>query len=89
MISKDTPLIVRREWYGEIQFTHHGFAEIQLVGMDGEDHGFLLERFQIDVSQTELTDEEFTELFKPGKWFRVSKISELTSIPMPAEFIED
>jgi hypothetical protein len=62
---------------GEVQYNDGWFAEIQLIGLEGADKGFLLGKMQVHREDTIYTAEEFRQLFRVGAKFEIQTAAEL------------
>jgi len=77
----NTEMIIRKRTEGKILYNDGEFAEVQLVGIEGNDDDLLLETTQIHRCDTDDLPQEFQRRFPVGRWLDVLTTTEISFHP--------
>jgi len=76
-----TLMVTRKKVAGQVEVNDGQLAEIQTVGIEGDEKNLLLDRIQIHREDSDDTPQEFCHRFPKGLWLDILTITEITAWP--------
>lgn len=85
----DQKVTITKETLGKVEFNDGEFAEIEKIGVEGIEACLLLDRIQIDRSDTSYSRRKFRRIFPAGTLLDVSTTIEVKPTSRTARDLEE